>query len=235
MGNETNKKGFEGLSDLKSDVDSILNEPVYLHEESNKGRMGEIADLMDDKFPKRGSNNDSDRVIHPNQKKDPDKFFPVWWWIGGGILLFMAIGINMHEPVTTETAPMATEEVVPAAEAYTEEVAPAAIEEVAPVVEAYSPQEEFYIRPSEGRDNVLSIPEIRYCIANGIKIDAIRTRLDSSNSTKNSQIDRLNVIVKEHNARCGSYQYRIGDDTTAASQVEQESQNIKQAALNDFF
>ena len=217
MGNETNKKGFGGLSDLKTDIDSILTENEVKSTQQSTAKPKEPAEEV-------SQASSSERKTYQNPlQDDSSKTNPLWWWFIGGIILFLIVAANSNESATTEAAPAATEEVAPAAEAM-----PAA----APAAEAYSQQETFYVRPPEGNDNVLSIAQIRYCLADGIKIDAIKEKVDA---TANNQIDKLNGLVADHNARCGSYRYRTGDDTTAQSDVNQQTSTLKQEAINNFF
>ena len=58
-----------------------------------------------------------------------------------------------------------------------------------------------YKKPSVGTSNVLSIQEIRYCVREKIRIEAIR------NILSNSLIDKYNKIVNDYNSRCGRYKY----------------------------
>jgi hypothetical protein len=223
MGNEINTKGFGGLSDLKTDIDSILeeNEVKFAHQST------EITEEPIKDIPQANSN---ERKVYQNPElDDSSKTNPLWWWFIGGAILFFIVVSNSNNSVAIESPPVAEEAPAPVAE---EAPAPVAEEAPAPVASVYSPEEQFYIQPSVGRDNILSVPEIRYCLANDIKIKAIQENIDA---TSNSQIDKLNELVNDYNARCESYRYRIGDDSTAASDVEQERQNIIHSALNDFF
>lgn len=73
-----------------------------------------------------------------------------------------------------------------------------------------------YEKPSKGTSNILSIPQIRWCIKSGMRIEAMRGIFIS-----NSGIDRFNEIVADYNSRCGSYRYRQGNLALAQRQVEE--------------
>lgn len=224
MGNETNKKGFGGLSDLKTDIDSILTETEVKSTQSSTSTPKEHTDAT-----AQASSNE--RKVYQNPQQDNSGGTnPLWWWFIGGAILFVIIAANSNESSTVESAPVATEEIAPAEEAMP--VDAAAVDAAAPAEEEYSSQEQFYAQPSIGHDNILSISEIRYCLANNIKITAIQEKIDE---TSNYQIDKINEMVEDHNARCGSYRYRESTYSTAVSQVEEERQNIIQTALNEFF
>ena len=72
------------------------------------------------------------------------------------------------------------------------------------------------VRPAIGTGKVLSVGEIRYCLAEGIRIDAGNAALDDTN---NGQVDRFNSFVKDYNARCGNYRYVPSAMTKARSDV----------------
>jgi len=73
-----------------------------------------------------------------------------------------------------------------------------------------------YEKPPKGTNNILSIPQIRWCIRGGIRIEAMRGIFVS-----NSGIDRFNEIVDDYNSRCGRYRYRQGNRALAQRQVEE--------------
>lgn len=82
-----------------------------------------------------------------------------------------------------------------------------------------------YAKPSVGTNNVLSIPEIRWCVRGGMQIEAMRGVFSS-----NEGIDRFNVIVDDYNSRCGSYRYREGNLGLAQRQVEEWRASIESEA-----
>jgi hypothetical protein len=95
----------------------------------------------------------------------------------------------------------------------------------APAQTAQAPKpaqkDDFYTKPPVGDDNVLSVPEIRWCIRQGIIIEAKRNILNT-----NSQIGRFNKVVDDYNDRCGSYRYRKGDQSQAEKDVAPYRQEI---------
>ena len=85
-----------------------------------------------------------------------------------------------------------------------------------------------YTKPSVGTNNVLSVPEIRWCIREGIRIEAMRDVIDN-----NAGIDEFNRIVNDYNSRCGSYRYREGSQTRAERDVEAYRSQIVSEAIRD--
>lgn len=151
-----------------------------------------------------------------------------------GALIFVAIaiifviGFSIYESngglsATTEVAPAAIEEVAPAAEAMP---ADAATEAAQPI------QEQFYKTPTGGYYNILSLPEIRYCLAEKIKMQAINERIDN---TSDEQIDKYNAMIQDMNSKCGQYQYHENDLTIATNEVEPRRDELTKKALKEFF
>lgn len=85
-----------------------------------------------------------------------------------------------------------------------------------------------YTKPSVGTNNVLSVPEIRWCIREGIRIEAMRDVIDN-----NAGIDEFNRIVNDYNSRCGSYRYRQGSQSRAERDVEAYRSQIVSEAIRE--
>ena len=66
-------------------------------------------------------------------------------------------------------------------------------------------------RPPLGSDHVLTRDQIRYCLAEEIRLQAARDQV----ATQRVDIDRLNASVADLNTRCGSFKYQ-GDDLALA-------------------
>lgn len=72
-------------------------------------------------------------------------------------------------------------------------------------------------QPSIGRDNVLSTAQIRYCLAEKIRLDAAETVL---NNYVDADVDRFNGYVNDYNSRCGEFRYRQGALESAQRDLE---------------
>ncbi len=72
-----------------------------------------------------------------------------------------------------------------------------------------------FSEPPVGDDNVLSIAQIRWCLREEIRIEALRPM-----ATTNPQIDQFNLVVDNYNRRCGSYRYDEGTLTRAQQELE---------------
>ena len=85
-----------------------------------------------------------------------------------------------------------------------------------------------YTKPSVGTNNVLSVPQIRWCIREGIRIEAMRSVIDS-----NAEVGKFNRIVDDYNSRCGSYRYRQGSQSRAERDVEPYRSQIVAEAIRE--
>ncbi len=71
--------------------------------------------------------------------------------------------------------------------------------------------------PPVGSGKILTAPQIRYCTAESIRLDAAKEVINQYND---SDIDRFNALVADYNSRCVDYQYRKGVLETARREVE---------------
>jgi len=85
-----------------------------------------------------------------------------------------------------------------------------------------------YKKPSVGTNNVLSIPGIRWCVREGIRIETMRNIIDT-----NQAIVEFNRIVKEYNSHCGMYRYRRGSKKRAENDVEAFRSQIVAGAIRE--
>ena len=77
-------------------------------------------------------------------------------------------------------------------------------------------------RPSEetppvGTNLILGSGQIRYCLAENIRLDSAQSGL---NNTIESDAARFNEMVGDYNSRCAEYRYRRGSLESARSEVE---------------
>lgn len=101
----------------------------------------------------------------------------------------------------------------------------------APVVETPSTTQNAglqYTKPSVGTNNVLSISEIRWCIREAIRSEAMRDVIDT-----NAGIAEFNRIIENYNRRCSSYQYRRGSQARAERDVDPYRGQIVSEAVRE--
>ena len=72
-------------------------------------------------------------------------------------------------------------------------------------------------KPLVGQNNVLSTAQIRYCLAEKIRLDAAETVL---NNPSTSDVYLFNRYINDYNSRCSNFRYRPGALKSARRDVE---------------
>jgi len=85
------------------------------------------------------------------------------------------------------------------------------------VVQPQAPSRPSESKPSVGRNNVLSTAQIRYCLAEKIRLDTAESVL---NNYSDSDVNRFNGYVNDYNSRCGEFRYRQGALESARRDVD---------------
>ncbi|HCG7257504.1 TPA: peptidoglycan-binding protein, partial [Vibrio parahaemolyticus] len=223
--NDKNKKGFSGLSDLASDVSGI-DEPI----------KPELKAEAKPSTPKQPPQPQRDTTPSEPERKTTSSPPPIETvssgksgggsggkWILGIIGVIFVIWLinngdqNKRKP--SYTPPSSSQNY-----SYPQSTP-------APAVQTPSTTQSAglqYTKPSVGTNNVLSVPEIRWCIREGIRIEAMRDVIDN-----NAGIDEFNRIVNDYNSRCGSYRYRQGSQSRAERDVEAYRSQIVSEAIRE--
>jgi hypothetical protein len=133
--NTTEKKGFEGLSSQKTNIDDILNSENIDESKSAETIEGNVQSMQ------------PERVVYENtipEKKSNSK--NAWVWAIGIIFMIFIIGQMGSDSSVTETPPSYVEEAAPYAE---EAVEPAIEEAVEPIYEEPTYEAPDYSEPIE--------------------------------------------------------------------------------------
>ena len=72
-------------------------------------------------------------------------------------------------------------------------------------------------QPPVGESIVLSTAQIRYCLAEDIRMDVAKAVV---NNYSDSDVDRFNAMVADYNSRCGSFRYQSGVLESARRDIE---------------
>lgn len=89
---------------------------------------------------------------------------------------------------------------------------------------ASSPKPLDQTKPPPGTDLVLSTSQIRYCLAEDIRLGAAKAAV---NAYADAEVDRFNAMVTDYNIRCGQYRYRQGTLEGARSDVEKHRSQLE--------
>lgn len=90
-------------------------------------------------------------------------------------------------------------------------------------------------KPSLGDTAVLSIGELRYCLAENIRVTAEQSELDGLRSDPdhyNRNVDTVNASISDFQSRCAHRSFKVGDRQIAEPQVETQRQGLEAEGRN---
>ena len=85
--------------------------------------------------------------------------------------------------------------------------------------------------PLGGENQVLSRPQIRYCLAEAIRIEGARKAMDRANP---SQIEKFNTMVDDYYYRCGSFRREGSTYQRLQAEIETRRTEIEQSGAARF-
>jgi hypothetical protein len=197
-------QGFAGLSSMVSDVDMTVEPP----EQKTQNKPGPATNNPQP----RATSSQEDHVAKPAPQAYQAPVQPSGGSSGGKWLLGIGavIGViwlvwasgnkNTSSPSSYTPSNYAT--------------APTSQSSVSEPQAPRRPSEEM---PPAGRDHVLGAAQIRYCLAEDIRMEAAKGSLSSY---ADSDVDQFNAMVADYNSRCGAFKYRSGALESARSDIE---------------
>lgn len=201
---ENNKKnegkGFAGLSSLVSDVDTTPPPPAPKTESAGSTKSTERPDSEAPRPQQPTQRQTYQEPLQPSSGSSGGK-----WILGIAAVVGLLWLIGQSNKNTPSPAPAYSPPAQSAAPSYSPPAQPQG-----PSV----PQES---KPPVGQDLVLSTAQIRYCLAEDIRMEGARAAL---NNYSDSDVDRFNAMVADYNSRCGSFRYRSGALESARRDVE---------------
>jgi hypothetical protein len=206
-GNDRSPKGFAGLSSQVSDIDAEIAHanslpPVPISAVQRAGHSEQplrLDEQSDDQSPKNSGSS-----VKP----------VVWWGIGAAVLGIIWFASQSGTGPASSSPPAAYADEQSPPEITVEGQAPAA------------PQALTEERPPVGYGLEHSVGQIRYCLAEKIRISAAEPVVNSYNS---AQVDRFNAMVSDYNSRCGQYRYLDSSMSLARSEVEAHRAELEKA------
>ena len=204
-------QGFAGLSSMVSDVDVTVQPPEQ--KAQNK------PDPATNNPQPRATSSQEEVVSKPAPQTYQAPVQPSGGSSGGKWLLGIgaAIGViwivgasgtkstsspSSHTPSTYATAPTSQP----------------------PVSEPQAPRRPTEEMPPVGRDHVLGAAQIRYCLAEDIRMEAAKGGL---NNYSDSDVNQFNAMVADYNSRCGAFRYRSGSLELAKSDISPFTSDLR--------
>ena len=194
-------KGFAGLSSLVSNVDTTPPPPIPKKEPAAPGPSASRPATQATQTKPQPRQTYQQPPTQSSQGSSGGK-----WLLGIAAVigvLWLIGQFNKHTmaPVSAYSAPAQT-----ATPIYSQSP---------DVPEAPSrPQESM---PTVGQDLVFSMAQIRYCLAEDIRMEGAKSAL---NNYIDLDVDRFNAMVADYNSRCGSFRYRSGALESARRDIE---------------
>jgi len=197
-------KGFAGLSSMVSDVDVPP---------AGDSRSSGTKPTTSESPPSRVPPAEQSQPRAPTYQQPaqpPGSGAGTKWAIGiavvGGLIWLVSLSDKQSTSTPTPYPPTSSS---PATQS-----SPSILPPTPQVQTSARPTEE---RPPVGTGNVLGAPQIRYCVAEDIRLDAAKNVINQYND---SDIDRFNALVADYNSRCSNFRYRRGALESAKSDVE---------------
>lgn len=184
-------KGFAGLSSLVSDVDTTSPQPAPKKEPAASApNAGQSAQ------PRPQPNQQRQTYQEPAQPSSGGSSAGKWvLGIAAVIGVFWLIG-QANKTTTTSSAPAYYPPEQTATPSY------------APPAETQAPSRPEESMPPVGQNQVLSTAQIRYCLAEDIRMESAKSAI---NNYIDADVDRFNAMVADYNSRCSSFRYQTNN------------------------
>ena len=212
-------KGFAGLSSMVSDVDDVVEgapkQSQKTHSEPPPEQSARKSTQQTQKTPTKPASQTYQTPAQPSGGSSGGK-----WLIGIAVvigLIWLANQSDNNRPSRSTYSPGSSTSTAPASQPS--------------ITQPQVPSRPSESKPSVGRNNVLSIAEIRYCLAEKIRLDAAETVL---NNYSDSDVDRFNAYVNDYNSRCGEFRYRQGALESARRDVNPYSSQLQAEGRSRF-
>jgi len=200
--NKEERKGFAGLSALLSDVDTVLPVPAKQETARSAAPTGAEGRAESQQPEPQTKQQTYQTPARPSSGSSPGR-----WGLGiAAVVIGVLWLIGEADKSPSSPAPSYT----PPARNTTPSYSAAPTQPQVPS----RPDE---AKPPVGQNLVFSTAQIRYCLAEDIRMDAAKAVL---NNYRDSDVDRFNSMVADYNSRCGSYRYRNGALEGARRDIE---------------
>ena len=197
-------QGFAGLSSMVSDVDVTVEPPA-------QQTQSKPDSATNNPQPRATSSSGGDVATPaPQTYQAPVQpgggYSGAKWLLGIGAVIgvIWLVGASGNKNTSSPSS-------------YTPSTYATAPTSQSPVSEPQAPRRPSEEMPPVGRDHVLGAAQIRYCLAEDIRMEAAKGSL---NSYADSDVDQFNAMVADYNSRCGAFKYRSGALESARSEIE---------------
>ena len=232
MDEENGKKGFAGLSSLTSKLEKQTQTSTPVRLPAGEQGPEEKAPGKSPVAP-RPSTSQTSKAAPPKPSSKGSGSSGWGWFLGIAAVIIVVVMYSSNQankpntPLHSYTPTIGTP-----GSGSSEAVAPSSKPAIPPVVKPIpkSIQRDItFQKPPVGRDQVLSMAEIRWCLREDMSADAQRPLIKT-----NAEVYSFNQSVNDRNRRCGSFRYRRSNLELAKRQVEELRPKIEREARLKF-
>jgi peptidoglycan hydrolase-like protein with peptidoglycan-binding domain len=229
MDEDKKGKGFAGLSSLTSKIEDHTSFESSKRQPNPDSSKVSAQKKSEPSVPLESSTTTSSQP----KKPPPKKMLSGWKWLLGVITVVgIAAVYNSNQQSKSPSIPSTY---TPPSSSYgtgtgtgTTSIKPEIVPKqnlkpVRPVLKLT------FQKPPLGRDNVLSVEQIRWCQREDIRLGVKKNLIKN-----NSHVSEFNRSVDDYNRRCGNFRYRRGSLERAKSDVEKLRLEIEREASLQF-
>lgn len=206
-GEDKNKKdeskGFAGLSSLVSDLDTSPPPAAKKEPTSTSGASSSPPPPSAQTAQPQPQPRQQQTYQEPSQPSSGSSGGK--WVLGIAAVIGVLWLIGQADKPTTSPAPSYSPPAQSAAPSYS------------PPAQPQVPSRPAESQPPVGQNTVLSTAQIRYCLAEDIRMDGAKAAV---NNYIDADVERFNAMVADYNSRCGSFRYRRGALESARGDIE---------------
>ncbi|WP_222130027.1 peptidoglycan-binding domain-containing protein [Bordetella genomosp. 13] len=183
-------KGFAGLSSLVSDVDTTPLPAAKKEPAAAAPSAARPAPQSAQPQPQPSQRQTYQEPLPPSSGSSGGK-----WVLGIAAVIGVLWLIGQFNKTTTPPAP-----------AYSPPASTAP--SYSPPPQSQAPSRPVESKPPVSQDLLFSMEQIRYCLAEDIRLDAAKSAV---NNYIDADVDRFNAMVADYNSRCSSFRYQTSN------------------------
>lgn len=209
MKNLSYGKGFSGLDSLHEDIDSFIANHKSKNNASTISNDEDISKEQTSSAAQESSsaNSNTSSKIYQSSPEKTGGYSWIWWLLG---IIFVLYLVGQNDNSSNKRSSNSS---------YSKNTN---------TTSSSRPTES---KPSVGKNQVLGTSQIRYCLAENIRLEEAGNYVNNSSQ---SQIDLYNSYVADFNSRCSEYRYRTSSMSSAKRYIEKYSSTIRTEGRSRF-
>ncbi|MBS7349652.1 MAG: hypothetical protein KIG95_05755 [Comamonas sp.] len=205
--NKGESKGFAGLSSFVSDVGTTPSSAAPKKEHATTAPSAEQASLQPAQTqPAQSQPNEGQTYREPIKPSTDGSSAGKWALVIAAIIgVFWLIDLSSKANTTSPASAYSPSRQSTAPNQFAD---PPEFGKPSPPAQPQAPSRPTESKPPVGENQVLSMAQIRYCLAEDIRMDGAKLAI---NNYIDSDVDRFNAMVADYNSRCSSFRYQTNN------------------------